>query len=192
MKKRYVALVLISMFAVAVAWAAIETIDHGNITVGPDGDISSGGYITAKKSGVFAYIPASQSATETTITTAGTYYPVANIFTNQVMENFIFDTDHIEYSGAKTQYFEIDWHASVSADVNGTTIHVAMKKNSTVLSDQAMGHYCKYLDEVSSFSGTVVVELATDDEISIVCTSDGNGDKLNFIHFTTTITEFFD
>jgi len=46
--------------------------------------------------------------------------------------------------------------------------------------------------EPYSFSGTCVVELATDDEIQLVVTSDGNGDVITFDNFTTTINEFFD
>jgi len=161
---------------------------------GHTGNITTDGFVTGKKIGVFASI-APESGTVTTITVAGTYYPIEGTFTNSPVEGFSGGTVYapsIKYDGALTQYFEIDWHATVISDSNGATIHVGIKKNGTLLTASIMGTYMKFAGEVQTLSGTTVVELSTDDEIQLVTTSDGNGDETEFDHFTTTMTEFFD
>lgn len=154
------------------------------------GDAYATGYFNSKKCGVFAYLTADAA---TTITTAGTYYPIAGTFTNDPLEDFVTVADPaIQYKGTKTQYFEIDWHATVAADQNSTTIVCGIKKNGTLLTSSRMGTLCKTANEMYNISGTVVVELTTDDKIQLVVTSDGNGDILTFHFYTTTIREFFD
>jgi len=109
------------------------------------------------------------------------------------LEDFFTVADpEIQYKGTKTKYFEIDWHATVAADNNSTTIVCGIKKNGTLLTSSRMGTLCKTANEMYNLSGTVVVELTTDDKIQLVATSDGNGDVLTFYFFTTTIREFFD
>ena len=150
------------------------------------------GIITGKKIGVFASLSAPAS---TTITTAATYYPIGGTFTNSPLEGFgaaVTYTPGIKYSVYKTQYFEIDWHASVSADINNTTITLGVKKNGTLSTPSLMTQFCKNANQIYNISGTIVVELAQDDEIQLVVTSDGNGDIITFDNYTTTITEFFD
>ncbi len=164
---------------------AFEVQDSSTVIANIDKD----GYVSGKKSGVFAYLTAS---TNTTVTTADTYYPIAGSFTNSPMEDFSFDTDHLEYDGNKTQYFEIDWHASISGDANGITCDIGVKINTTVVTSSVMGTYLKTSGEVQALSGTCVVELETDDEIQLVLTSDSDGDVITVEHFTTTISEFFD
>jgi len=69
-------------------------------------DINSNGYITGKKSGVYAYLSASA---DTVIISAGTYYPISGSFINTPINNFSLVADPaIKYDGALTQYFEID------------------------------------------------------------------------------------
>ena len=55
-----------------------------------------------------------------------------------------------------------------------------------------MSTFCKNVGELYNLSGTTVVELATNDKIQLVVTSDGSGDIITFNNFTTTINEFFD
>ena len=55
-----------------------------------------------------------------------------------------------------------------------------------------MSVYCKYAAEAVHLSGTLVVELATDDEVQLIVTSDYNGLKVSFKTFNCTISEFFD
>lgn len=155
-------------------------------------DIDLNGYINGKKCGIFASL---DSPTNTTITTAGTYYPILGTFTNSPMEDFGAATTYtpgIKYTGAKTQHFEIDWHATGSGDSAGITTHIGIKKNGVLCSAGVMGTFLKFTGEMQALSGTCVIELATNDEIQLVITADGNGDVITINQFTTTITEFFD
>jgi len=156
------------------------------------GNISATGYITGLKCGAFASL---DSSANTTITTSGTYYPILGTFTNDPLEQFDAATTYtpgIKHTGTKTQYFEIDWHATLSADVANTTTHLGVKKNGVLVSPSVMAQFCKNANQEYAISGTVVVELAENDEIQLVVSSDGSGDVITFDHYTTTITEFFD
>jgi len=154
-----------------------------------DSKITALADLTSKKSGVFATLDAEE---DTTITTADTWYPIQGTFTNSPMEDFIFDTDHITYTGTLTQHFKIDWHASITGDNNNITASVTIKKNSTVMTACKMCTYLKTSGERFQNSGTCVVELATNDEIQLVTTADSNGDVISFCNFVTCINEFFD
>jgi len=153
------------------------------------GDITADGYISSKKSGVFAFLTAQ---TNTTCTLADTWYSIAGSFTNLPIEDFVFDTDHIKYIGKKTQFFEIDWQTSMSGDANGITPHVAISINGTPITGSIMGQFLKTSGEAYAMAGTCIVELSTDDEVQIVVKADGVGDVISFYHFTTSISEFFD
>lgn len=149
-------------------------------------------YITGKKVGVYAYLT---EPTGTTITTAGTFYPIGGSFTNAPVEGFgvaITYTPGIKYTETLTQFFEIDWHTSVSASVNTTTVTLAISKNGTLIPGSDMLHLCKNSDQTYNLSGTCVVELAEGDEIQLIVTSNGDGDVLTIHKYTTTINEFFD
>jgi len=141
---------------------------------------------TASPAYAYASLP---SSANTTITTAETYYPVQGAFTTSPMVNFIFDTDHIEYTGTATRYFEIDWHASVECSTANATVHFGIEINSGTAIG-VMGSTLKTSGETYAMSGTVIVSLETDDEIQLVCTSDSNGDVLTVNHFTTSIRAF--
>lgn len=156
------------------------------------GDLVSGGTLTGKKIGIFASLDASA---DTTVTTAGTYYPIAGTFNNDPVEGFAAATVHtpgIKYTESLTQYFEIDWHASFSADGAGTTVMFGVKKNGSLIASSVMGQFCKNLGQLYALSGTTVVSLAEDDEIQLVLTSDSDGDVITMDNYTTTISEFFD
>lgn len=155
-------------------------------------NIETTGYISGKKSGVFAYLG---TATTTTCTLADTWYSINGTFTNSVIENFSVATvvtPGIKYDGTKTQFFEIDYHATISADENSTTVHLGVKKNGTIDTGSIMGAYSKEDDELKSISGTCVLELSQNDEIQLVVMADDDGDVINIVHYTTTINEFFD
>lgn len=157
-----------------------------------DGDIQATGYITGKKCGVFASL---DSPNNTIVTTAGTYYPIEGIFTNSPIEEFGPATTYtpgIKYTGTKTQYFEIDWHAVGSGDSAGITVYLGIKKNGILCTHGVMGTFLKFIGEKQSLSGTCVIELETNDEIQLVLTANNNGDIITINQFTTTITEFFD
>lgn len=128
----------------------------------------------------------------TTITDAGTYYPILGTFTNSPVVGFQGVADPaIQYTAAPTRYFEIDWHATLSADDGLRTVHCGVNKNGTFVDSSRMGAYLKTADEPGSFSGTCVVQLEKNDKIQLVVTSSADGDVITFYHFTTTIREFF-
>jgi len=155
-------------------------------------NINATGNITGKKCGIFAALSAQA---DTTITTAGTYYPVLGTFTNAPIECFGVATTYtpgIKYSDSLTQYFEIDWHASLSCDSKNATVHCSIFKNGVLVSSSVMSTFLKNLGQQYNLSGTTVVELATDDEIQLMATANDDGDKITFYSYTTTISEFFD
>ena len=143
---------------------------------------------TGTARGVFAFLAAQAN---TTCTNADTYYPIAGTFTNNPLDNFSLGATAIEYDGVPTRWFLIGWHASLSADAGGTTVHAGIKHNTNVVAASEMGQYIKTQNEVFTFSGSAAVQLSTGDTIQLVAKADGAGDVLTFKHFTTSITEMF-
>jgi hypothetical protein len=139
---------------------------------------------------VFAYL--SEAAT-TTIAESGTFQFINGAFSNPVISGFsvVADPDPMIVCECEDSiYYEIDWHASVQANLNNTTVRVGIFKNGVLIAGSAMPIFCKSLGEPYSFSGTCVVELTDGDEIQLVVTSDGTGDEITFNAFTTTIRSF--
>lgn len=144
-----------------------------------------------EKCGACAYLG---TATDTTCTTADTWYPILGTFTNCVFENFeaaTAITPGIKYTGSVTQYFQVEYHATIQANSNGTTVHIGFKKNGVFVDCAKMGTFLKTANESQTVSGVCSVELATNDEIQLVLMADGNGDIVNVVHFTTSITKIF-
>lgn len=140
--------------------------------------------------GVFAYLT---EATDTTVTTAGTYYPILGPFSNNPLSGFdaaVTYTPGIRYTGTKTAYFEVDWSASLYAGENGTTAVITTKKNGVACEAGEMHTYLKYAGEKTPSAGTCVYKLEQGDEVQLVVTSDGNGDIITFENFVTTIKPF--
>lgn len=156
------------------------------------GDLTTEEVIFEKKVGTFAYLHGGV----TTITAANTMQAIAGTFTNAPLEGFSIVGDELTYTEAETRYFEVDWHATVSADVAGTTVYIGVTKNEaalTIATDPSiMGGFAKYAAEAIQLSGTVVMELAQNDTVQLQIASDGIGDVLTVTHFTTTIRPFFD
>ena len=141
------------------------------------------------KRGVFAALTAQAN---TTITTGETYYPINGTFSNTPIDGFQAVADPaIQYTDAEKEYFEIDWQAACSADDNGRTVHFAVKKNGTLVTESINGTYLKTANEAQTAAGTVVVELAQNDKIQLVVTSSADGDVITVLHFTTTIRPFY-
>ncbi len=139
---------------------------------------------------VHAYLSAEA---DTTVTTGGTFVPILGTFTNSPAVKFSLDVDKLQYDGTATQEFEIDWAASISSEDAGRTVHIGISKNETVLatSDASVnGIFLKYADEPLPMSGTLVLSLATDDNVQLQVTSDTNLDVITFYHFITTIRPF--
>ena len=150
-----------------------------------------------EKAGCFAYLG---TPADTTITTGGTYEAVVGTFTNSPCELFATGTEEtpsIKYTGTTARYFEIDWHASCSADVATTTVTFAIYKYDAsettfeLVASSPMSTLCKNADELYALSGSCVVELDEDDEIQLVVTSDGDGDVITVNNFITSIAKFF-
>lgn len=140
--------------------------------------------------GLFAYLTAEA---DTTITTAGTYYPILGTFNNDPIYNFssaTVNTPGIKYDDSETMFFEIDWHATISASVLDTNVNVAISKNGTELAQSTMSAKCLQVNSPYNLSGTCVVELSEDDEIQLIVTADGDGDVITFTKFVTTIRPF--
>lgn len=154
--------------------------------------INSTGYITGKKSGVFAYL---SSAADTNIAVIDTWYSISGTFVNNPIENFdtntVIVTPGIRYIGTKTQCFEIDFHITCEFDSNGTSICVGVSKNGTVFQECDMCTFLKKRGEPQAFSGTCVLELSENDEIQLVVKASKTG-NITIRNFTTTISEFFD
>jgi hypothetical protein len=140
------------------------------------------------QSRVFAYLVAQAN---TTVTEAGTYYPILGTFTNDPIDGFATVADPaIKYTNNITRCFEIDWHTSLSADDNGRTVHCAIKKNDILVAPSIEGTFLKVAGEPQALSGTVALELEKDDTIQLVLTSSVNLDVITVYHFTTTIRTF--
>lgn len=140
--------------------------------------------------GVFAYLT---EATGTTITTAGTYYPILGTFTNEPLSGFdaaVTYTPGIRYTGTAPAYFKIDWSASLLADSNEATAIITTKKNGVTCEAGEMHTYLKYAGERGAASGTCVYKLEYGDEVQLVVTSDSNGGIITFENFVTTIKPF--
>ena len=147
--------------------------------------ISNGG-----KTGVFAYLDTTEVDT---VDTANVYQPIGGTFINSPLQNFsVLATPSIRYDGATTHYFMINYNTTSSANANGTTFRLAVKKNGTILDGSIMSTYLKTANEAQAFGGVVVVELDQNDTIQLVFSTDGTGDIVNFMHFTTTINKFFE
>ena len=150
------------------------------------------GNVSGNKAGVYAYLSAASS---TTVTSAGTYYPIVGTFTNSPMYDFIGTSTSygpgIQYIGTTTKTFETLWSASFYCDQNGTTGTVGITQNGIVATSSKMSQYCKTATELYTSSGVFVTTLVKNDVIQLVFTSDKTGGICTFNNFTTSIKQFF-
>lgn len=144
------------------------------------------------ETGVFAALDVPAS---TTITTAGTYYPISGVFLNSPLANFkVVDDPGIKFVGVGCDgcmWMEIDWHATVQTDDNETTVQIGIKKNELLLETSIMGTFLKVKDEAQALSGTCVLDLKSGDVIQLAITSDDDGGVITLNNFTTSIRTFF-
>ena len=148
--------------------------------------------VSGEKSGVFGYITDTHSATETTIGNSGTYYAIANAMTLEILENFKVDTPYVTFTGDIPRYFKFQYSAAIQADANGTTVHLAIQKNGVTVSSSVMSVYIKTSGEEFAISGAGVTLIEPGDQMQMMVTADGSGDKLKFDHLSKMLTEFFD
>jgi len=132
------------------------------------GTVIVGGIIKTKV-GAFGYLTASDT---TIISTSGTYYPIGGVFTTSPSYMFTPVADPgIRYDGDLAQYFLIQWNASFSVNVPGTTVTLGVKDGG-LLSPSLMSQYCKNAAELYSVSGVIVVGLSKNDVIQLIITSE--------------------
>ena len=144
------------------------------------------GDVIHSKHGTFAFI---STPAATTIVTAGVYYPIAGIYTNDPLEGFIVNGDAIEYRGQLTRDFKVDWHASLSVLPTGATVKVGIKKDGVLVDSSVMQTYAATL--ILQMSGCTVIELSQGNNVQLVVTSDADGDAVTFHNYTTSIDPFF-
>lgn len=143
------------------------------------------------ENGVYAHL---NSSANTTITTGDTFVAIQGVFTNSPIKNFALESGSIVCKNSAFNYYEIDWHATLSSQDAGRTIHVGIAINGETLlisSTSVMGVFCKYAGEPLPLSGTLVVQLSYDSTIQLQTTSNTDADVVTFDHFTTTIREFY-
>lgn len=129
---------------------------------------------------------------DTTITTAGTYYPILGTFVNDstLFSAAVVNTPGIKYDGTITRKFEIDLHSQVTASVLNTVVTLGVFKNGVLIPGSDISNMIRNTGEPYAASLTVVVSLAQDDEIQLMVTTDDDGDVLNFQNLQTTIRPF--
>jgi len=152
------------------------------------GTLTWGGYVQSKLSNVWAYVSASAV---TTVTTAGTYYPIQGTFVND-MTDFgaaTTNTPGIKYTGTLTRNFKILIQGQVESDSTNTTATIGVKKNGTLITGSDISTICRVADSPYHIGAVVMVELAQNDEIQLVTTSDGSGDELTYPKLQTLIEQ---
>lgn len=158
-------------------------------TIDSNKNIIFDGSIVSEKVGLFTYV---STPTAVTVTTAGTYYSYSANFVREILENISISGEDVQYDGAVTQHFKVDWYITCSGDSNGITVGVGVRKNGTPSTISVMSAFMKTAGEVYAISGTYVTELATGQSVGAILTADGDGDIVTVHNGTFTITEFFD
>ena len=128
------------------------------------------------------------SLTLTTCTAADTFYVVAGNFSIDPSRDFTFDTDHMNYNGESTKYFQVSWAATVLPDNNLDIIHVGIRKN--ISNDNVTGTQgmrCTTADYEYNIAGESVFLLSTGDDLHFVLSSNGAGDVVGVNHFSAVI-----
>ena len=148
------------------------------------------GYVSGKKSGVFAWLRTPQFIEAVT---AGENYAIFGDFVNDPIEDFFLRVpDGIVYDGDINQHFEVDWHVSAESDAATTNMHIFVMVNGSKVLSSEMHSLAKFPNEPINISGTTVILVEKGDVITLAFSTDRNGDGITFEHITTTITEFFD
>ena len=142
-------------------------------------------YIPRRIIGVYAFATARDT---TTITTALTYEIIANPFQNRQLDYFTLVSSPragIRVDNPEARWYTVDWNCTASATSNGACIHCGVAVNGTVPDTASvMGTYLKTANEPQAFSGNVSIWLERNDVLTLVTTSDGDGDLVDIRHFT--------
>lgn len=143
------------------------------------GDANIRGY----KGIVFAYLSATAG---TTTTVAGTYYYLAGTFTNETMNEFAIVGDTLTYQGSDGLAL-VALTASFTTDVANAEITVALKKNGVIEVNSEMTVEIGATTDITSLALVDLLNLSTDDNVSIWIKSDQAGAVITAQKVTTSI-----
>jgi len=147
------------------------------------------GRIDMVDEGCFACLDA---ASTTTITSAGTYYPINGDFTNTPIENFSINASGaLQLDSLFPGYFIVRYSASYSVNSGGVTTLLGVFKNGVLVDCSIMGTFEKTANELVHVSGSCVIQMSTGDEVQLVVTNDSAGSVINMQYYTTSIQRFF-
>ena len=143
-------------------------------------------------SGVSAYV---STPAPTTLTDQSTWYALGGTFSHDILENFTFvagPPPGIEYNGAESKFFKIDFSGTVAGDQDDIDIEIGVAINGTT-PDVAtiMGARLAVSGDNYNISGVCALQLSTDDVVTIVARCTSNADRtITANYFTTTLTAF--
>lgn len=133
--------------------------------------------ISLEKTNVFGYLTAQ---TDTTVTTAGTYYPVAGTFANPIIDNFTADATGVTYIGTETRAFKVLYSASLSSDTSSTTASLGIAVNGVVSAGYSADRLLKLTSDIGAWIVQGDVILSTGDVVTLSVTSDKSANDLTF------------
>jgi len=141
-----------------------------------------------EKVGLMSYLSATSN---TTCTTAGTWYTVEGVFSNKVMEGFTQTSTNYVCTSAITNWYLINWSGTFTADTGTTTVHLGVHKSDDAEYCCIQATLCKTADEEYGRSGAVAFELTSGDTIALSVYTDGDGDVITFEHATMSVMKLF-
>lgn len=194
-------LALLTIFAAYLACA--DSYDPGNLTVpGADarylrvtdeGDLTISGHYYEHDCRAFAYLV---SPATTTVTTAGTFYPVEGVFSNVILDGFALGTQGgkpaIVYTNRYAGYFEvcISSEAQVSSSDAPANVSLGLRVSGVDLTTGGMTEYLKTGDEPQSWTAIALPPITNGATVQLTVTTDADGDEVIFDEFRTSIRRF--
>jgi len=134
--------------------------------------------ISLEKSSVFGTL---DTATPTTTTAAGTWYPIAGTFTNSPLENFELNVDKLKYKGTETRTFKIILNVSASTDTAATTVDIGIGIDGADPSERLVtDRLIKLTTDIGSWVTQGEVTLSTNQEVQLMVLSDKAGAEIEF------------
>jgi len=175
--------------------AGLITLDQDAITLNTADDGTTGGEISwndgnifdGEKYGLYSYFA---SAASTTTAIANTWYQVAGTYTDSYISNFVYDTDHYEYTGDDSKLFMIRWVAAMNADSAGVIIETGIKLNTTVITQSTQRRRIPTANQYYPAIGQLAYELPSGTDIQFVVRSGTAGSVLTFLNLQFSIEPF--
>ncbi len=174
--------------------AGLITLDMGEITLNAADDGTAGGVISwndgnifdGDEYGMFSYF--GSSATTTTVL-SNTWYKVNGTYTNSHIYNFVWDTDHFEYTGDSSRTFMIRWVAAIAADTTGI-IETGIKLNTTVITSSIQRRRMPTSNHYYPAIGQFVYTLPQGTDIQFNVRSSSAGAIVTFLNVQFSIEPF--